>query len=367
MSLLLFLILLGFLLLWRIPYPGREGALPQPFPAISVIIPARNEEQNLARLLRSLEGQGRPPLEVIVVDDHSEDGTADVARKAGCRVIHSLELPDGWTGKPWGCWQGAGQARGDLLLFLDADTFLEKEGLESLVLTYLKGGGLLTVQPYHRMEKPYERLSAVFNILILAGMNTFTPRGGRRKPSGGFGPCTVCSREDYHATGGHETVKGEVLESLGLAREFQGRGLPVRCYGGRGTISFRMYPGGIRSLIEGFSKGFGTGARTMSLGALFMAVGWVTGGVGLVRHILHSLLLGDSARLLHTGALYVLYALQAHWMLRRIGNFGFLTAVLFPLPLLFFVGVFTLSIFRIFLRGKVRWKGREVVTSPGRR
>jgi len=355
-------LLLGFMLLWRIPYPRREAPAQMPPGRISIIIPARNEEWNLARLLHSIGEQGMKPYEVILVDDHSEDGTAETARKAGCRVIPSSDLPEGWTGKPWGCWQGAEQARGDLFLFLDADTFLEKDGLEKLVSTYVKGRGLLTVQPYHRMEEPYERLSAVFNILVLAGMNTFTPWGKSEKPMGAFGPCNLCSREDYFATGGHEKVKGEVLESLGLGKEFMKKSLPVRCYGGRGTVSFRMYPGGIRSLIEGFSKGFGTGAQAVSPGILFMAVGWITGGVAAVRHLLHSFILGEWAWLFQAGVLYSLYAVQFHWMLRRIGNFGFLTAVLFPLPLLFFVAVFTLSFIRIFFRGKVRWKGREVKT-----
>lgn len=362
LSFFVLFLLLGLMLLWRIPYPRREGTAQMPSVVITIIIPARNERRNLARLLHSIGEQGIKPREVIVVDDHSEDGTAEIARKAGCRVIPSSALPEGWTGKPWGCWQGANRAQGDLFLFLDADTFLEKDGLEKLVSTCLQGKGLLSVQPYHRMEKPYERLSAVFNILILAGMNSFTPWGRRRKPMGAFGPCNLCSREDYFGVGGHEKVKGEVLESLGLAKEFQRKNLPVRCYGGRGTISFRMYSGGIRSLVEGFSKGFGTGAQAMSLGILFMAVGWVTGGVGIVRHTLHSLILGDWAWLLQAGGFYFLYAFQVHWMLRRIGNFGFLPAILFPLPLLFFVGVFTLSFIRIFLRGKVHWKGREVKT-----
>jgi len=78
--------------------------------------------------------------------------------------------------------------------------------------------------------------------------------------------------------------------------------------------------------------------------------------------MVHSLIASDSTWFLQAGVFYFLYALQVHWMLRRIGNFGFLTALLFPLPLLFFVGVFTLSFIRIFLRGKVHWKGREVKT-----
>ena len=362
LTLFVLFLLLGLMLLWRIPCPRRDAAGQMPYAGISVIIPARNEEGNLARLLHSIREQEMKPREVILVDDHSEDGTAEIAEKAGCRVIPSPGLPEGWAGKPWACWQGAKQAQGDLFLFLDADTFLEKDGLGELVSTYLEGKGLLTVQPYHRMEKPYERLSAIFSILILAGMNTFTPWGRWRKPMGAFGPCNLCSREDYFAVGGHAKVQGEVLESLGLAKEFQKKNLRVRCYGGKGTISFRMYPGGIRSMIEGFGKGFGTGAQAVAPGILFMAVGWVTGGVGIFRHTIHSLTAGDSAWFLQAGVLYLLYLLQVHWMLRRIGNFGFLTALLFPLPLLFFVGVFALSFIRIFYKGKVQWKGREVKT-----
>jgi 4,4'-diaponeurosporenoate glycosyltransferase len=74
---------------------------------MSVIVPARDEERSLPRLLRSLAGQTMPPLEVIVVDDHSRDDTAARAAAAGARVLSSAPLPDGWTGKTWACHQGA--------------------------------------------------------------------------------------------------------------------------------------------------------------------------------------------------------------------------------------------------------------------
>ena len=354
--------LLGFILLWRIPYP-RNRSLPDPPPVeVSIIIPARNEERNLARLLCSLEDQSFKPIEIIVVDDASGDATAEVGRKAGCRVIPSSPLPEGWTGKPWVCWQGANLAKGNLFIFLDADTFLDPEGVAKIVSTYMEGKGLLTIQPYHRMEKASERLSAVFNILTVAGMNTFTPWGEKVKPMGAFGPCNVCSREDYFHTGGHQKVRGEVLESLGLGKQFLKGNRKVRLFGGKGAISFHMYPEGIGSMIEGFSKGFGTGAKAMSPPILIMAICWITGGVGVIRHFLPSLILTDSLSFLVSSGMYLLYAFQFHWMLRRLGNFGFLPALLFPIPLLFFIGVFGLSFLQIFLLGRVRWKGRVVKT-----
>jgi len=360
--LLFFFWLLGFIFLWKIPLLKKGNRLHGLSSKISIIVPARNEEETLGQLLHSIEQQYFKPHEIIVIDDQSEDATAEIAKKAGGIVLRSKDLPEGWTGKPWACWQGAQKATGDIFLFLDADTFLEPEGLSKIVSTYLEKGGLLSIQPFHKMKRRYERLSAIFNIIAMAGMNAFTPLGSRLKPMGAFGPCMICSREDYFIVGGHEKARGEVLESLAIGKEFLKANREVHCYGGKETISFRMYPGGLRSLIEGFGKGFGTGANAMSVVSLFMIVGWVFGGVGVTRQLVQSAILGDLSGLFGWFVLDVLYIFQIHWMLFRIGNFGFSTALLFQVPLIFFVIVFAYSILRIFLVRKVRWKGRDVKT-----
>jgi 4,4'-diaponeurosporenoate glycosyltransferase len=175
----------------------------------------------------------------------------------------------------------------------------------------------------------------------------------------------VCSREDYFAIGGHEKVRGEILESILLGREFLKAGREVRCYGGRGTISFRMYPGGLRSLIEGFSKGFGTGAGATSPAVLFMMVCWITGGLAITRHLLQAAFGTDPIALGVWVMLDAFYILQMHWMLRRIGNFGFYTPLFFQIPLLFFVVLFFSSLFRIVVIRRVKWKGRLIKTGEG--
>jgi len=363
---LLFLFcLFGFFFLWRIPFPEKKDKLLLKPSDVSIIIPARNEEKNLQRLLSSLNDQTRSPSEIIVVDDHSDDSTANVGETAGATVVRSENIPEGWTGKPWACWQGAHKAKGNIFIFLDADTFLEKEGLLKTLSTYEKRGGLLSVQPYHHMERLYERLSAVFNIITMMGMNTFTPFGSKLKPIGAFGPCMVCSRQDYFAVGGHEKARGEILESISLGKEFLKTGREVRCYGGRGTISFRMYPEGLRALVEGFSKGFGTGASATSLVGLFMMVCWITGGLAITRHLLQAVFWTDPTPLGVWIMLDVFYILQMHWMLRRIGNFGLYTPLFFQIPLLFFVVLFFSSLLRIFVMRRVRWKGRRVKTGEG--
>jgi len=362
---LFFFWLLGFVFLWRIPYPRKRGSPNSASSDVSIIIPARNEEQNLAILIRSIKRQTLKPVEVIVVDDFSKDATAAVAEGEGCVALRSANLPEGWAGKPWACWQGAKKAGGNLFVFLDADTFLEPDGLSRIVHEYGEKKGLLSVQPFHQMKKGYEKLSAFFNIVAMGGMRAFTIMGDRIKPLGAFGPCMVCSREDYFAVGGHsdERVQGEILESLALGKGFLRANRDVRCYGGKGSISFRMYPAGLPSLIEGFSKGFGTGANALSLGNLLMMVCWIFGCCSVSRHLIQALILGDMGELHWWALLDGLYVLQIHWMLLRIGSFGFLTALFFQVPLVFFVFVFGWSLIRIFLMKRVPWKGRTVNTS----
>jgi 4,4'-diaponeurosporenoate glycosyltransferase len=357
--------LFGFWFLWKIPVPGDLRASGPPTHTLSVIIPARNEEHNLHRLLSSLKEQSPAPLELIVVDDQSEDRTAAIAETFGSRTIRSLALPLGWAGKPWACMQGARAAKGDLLLFLDADTVMARGGLARLLASFPKSGGVLSVQPYHLMKRAYERLSAVFNIIVLAGSDAFTPLGSKRKPMGAFGPCLLCSREDYFLVGGHERVRGEILENVALGKVFLNAGFRVCCYGGKGVLSFRMYGDGFRSMVEGFTKGFGKGAGSISWINLLMIVCWIFGSVSLTRHSVQSAFLGDGVLLAVWTGLYLLYAMQFYWMLFRIGNFGLWPALLFPVPVIFFVLVFFLSLFKTAFLKRARWKGRFVNTTGG--
>jgi 4,4'-diaponeurosporenoate glycosyltransferase len=366
---------IGFFLLWRVPSLGGIEPETGEGPRISVIVPARNEAQRIGPLLCSLLEQTCPPHEVIVVDDQSTDDTAGIARNLGAKVITGKPLPDEWAGKPWACWQGASRASGELLAFLDADTWLTNDGLARLVTAYHGGReadrGLLTVQPYHVTRKPYEALSAFFNIVLMAGLNAFTPWGSRLPPSGAFGPCMVCSKSDYDRVEGHRQGRSAVLEGFPLTRAFHDHGLPVRCYGGKGGLAFRMYPDGVKALIEGWSKGFGTGALAIRPLFLLLCVAWVWGCFDVTIAFAKALVVQgqpvQAAGLAPYAALYTLYALQIHGMLRRIGAFPWWTAPLFPIPALTFALVMLRSFVLIHLLGRVTWKGRHVVTREPKR
>jgi len=327
---------------------------------VSVIVPARNEAERIGSLLESLTRQSTPAHEILVVDDESADDTARIARELGATVISGEALPEGWSGKPWACWQGAQQSTGEVLFFLDADTWLEPTGLESLVGALRDKRGLVTVQPYHVTEKAYEQLSAIFNIVVLAGMNAFTPLSRWWKPRGGFGPCAVIGREDYFATGGHSAVRAAVLENLALAKVFRRAGLPVACYGGLGAINFRMYPGGVGQLVEGWSKGFASGAAGIALPTLILTVAWVWGCFSTFLSLVRALIPGSGLPLLPWLVLYPLYAAQIYWMLGRVGTFRWWTAALYPIPLVFFAAIMAWSLVLTRLVRRVTWRGRRV-------
>jgi 4,4'-diaponeurosporenoate glycosyltransferase len=355
----------GFLLVPRLRRCG-EGGTTATASALSVIIPARNEEHNIPKLLHSLSAQLARPREIIVVDDGSTDRTADIARQQGATVIASRPLPDGWRGKTWACHQGAQAAMGERLLFVDADTWFEPEGLGRILTAYSAvaaadgsspqpsvlarervsqervRGCALSVGPFHAVRKVYEDLSLFFNFNMTVGT----------VPEGLFGQMLLVDRESYRRVGGHEVVKGRTLENCFLAQQFQAAGILTRSATGRGVLSFRMYPNGLGELVEGWTKGFASGASQTPRSVLLLVVAWMTG------LMLAPLGLGVTGDWLRWGAAYLLCAAQVWWFSRHLGSFRWLTALLYPVALLFFFAIFARSVIR---SGKqVTWKGRSV-------
>lgn len=340
----------GAWLLWRVPVPraatGRTGP-------VAVVVPARDEAAALPHLLPGLLAGRRPGDEVVVVDDGSTDGTAAVAAAAGATVVAPPPPPAGWTGKAWACATGAAATAAPVLVFLDADTRLAPGGLDRVVAERAAAGGLLSVQPYHVVPTAAERLSALCNVVAMMGTDAFTPLGHRLAPAGAFGPVLATSRADYEAVGGHAAVAAAVLDDVALARRYRSAGLPVTCLGGRGAVTFRMYPGGLRPFVEGWSKNLSGGAASTRPVTLVLVVAWV------------SLLLQAPWWLLTAPVplgmvAYAAVAAELWWMLRRVGSFGAVTAVAFPLPLAAFLAVFARSAVVRTVRRRVRWKGREV-------
>ncbi|MFC1909803.1 hypothetical protein ACFLXC_00720 [Chloroflexota bacterium] len=191
-------------------------------------------------------------------------------------------------------------------------------------------------------------------------MGSFTIAGKRREPIGLFGPCIVMERKQYLASGGHALVKRELVEDLALGEQLKRQKIPIFNFGGKGTISFRMYPNGLRELVDGWSKGFATGAVKTPWMLLVTIVAWLGGGLGTVIYLLESLLSANPLLIILWSAFYLFYFAQIYWMLSRIGNFKIYSAFFHPVLTLFFMAVFLISVISIYVKKSVRWKGRTV-------
>jgi chlorobactene glucosyltransferase len=231
-------------------------------PTVSVILPARNEEANLERCLRSLLAAEYPHFEVVVVDDRSEDATpAILARIAAedSRVVPvaGAPLPGEWYGKPWACWQGYKVATGDLLLFTDADTAHGPEVLARAVSALVtESADMLTLMPRQEMPGFWERVIQPVLILVIGvRFGTMERLNRNRDPRRALanGQFILTTRGAYERVGGHERVRHTVIEDMLLARAYVGDGLRIRFALADRDIRTRMYAS-LRQAVDGWTK-----------------------------------------------------------------------------------------------------------------
>jgi chlorobactene glucosyltransferase len=243
-------------------FPLASGRL------ISVIVPARNEAATIETVMRSVLGSCYEPLELIVVDDRSTDETAAIAERVAAgdsraRVIRGKELPSGWFGKQWACIQGHQAARGELLVFTDADTMHHREllGRAAGALAATQAD-LLTVATRQRCETFWERV-VMPQIWMLLGFR-YHPRtvSRSRRPRDVIanGQFILLPRSSYEAVGTHERVRQEVAEDLALAQLVVRTGRRLIMAHAEPLITTRMYHS-LGHLIEGWSKNIYIGGR----------------------------------------------------------------------------------------------------------
>lgn len=347
-------VIAGFLLLRKIPLVPHSSSMSGQHPAITVIIPARNEAQNLPALLGSLPQNRSETLEVLVVDDHSTDATAAIAARYDATVITSLPLPPGWTGKNWACHQGALAAHNDVLFFLDADTRFLHGGFEAIVQYFveLPLNAAVSVLPFHRTVQWYEELSLFFNILMAMGAGGF----GKVDAPHLFGPSLLLRKDLYQRAGGHQQVRRYILENFEFVSCLSTAGGETRTRGGRGVLETRMFPSGLSQLCESWKKAFAAGARTTSPLVLGLSIFWLSAAMLtflLLFAVPHSLLFAAAC-------LYALFAGQIGWFARQLGSFRLITAAVYPIALVFYFAIFGQSLWMQMSGRQVRWRGREV-------
>lgn len=238
-------------------------------PRVSVVLPARNEAAHIADCVRSILASSWPDLELLVVDDHSTDGTGQLARDAArsdprFTIIEAPPLPAGWFGKQWACATGARIASGELLLFTDADTRHAPDLVTCMVrMRAERGAELLSVAGRQEMATFPERAvqPLVFALIVARyGGATDMENAVRASDVVANGQCFMLSRSRYVAIGGHNRVRDFVAEDLMMAQAVWRAGGRVSLALGRDQLSTRMYDG-LASLVRGWSKNVYAGGR----------------------------------------------------------------------------------------------------------
>jgi chlorobactene glucosyltransferase len=248
--------------------PALEAAPQKTGRSISVIVPARNEAENISACLASLLHSRYAPLEIVVVDDRSTDDTFALAeavadRDSRVRVVRGAEPPVGWYGKPWACLQGYEAATGEILVFTDADTRHSPELLSHALGAFeAEPTGLLTVVTGQDCVTFWERL-VMPQFWLPLGLRFHPLRVNAARHARDVianGQFIMTTRDAYRASGTHAAVRGQVAEDLALAHVFHGHGLRVRMWWADDLIRTRMYTG-FSHLVEGWSKNLFLGAR----------------------------------------------------------------------------------------------------------
>ena len=347
--------IINALTLPRLAVPARQPG----GPAVSLLIPARNEAAVIGETVRGLLAQTYPHFELILLDDDSDDGTADLARVAGqadprLKILTGAALPAGWLGKNWACHQLAQAASSDWLIFADADVRWTPDALAGLVAHMQRSrADLLAVWPTQQTVTLSER--QVVPLLALAVLGYLPTLLVHHLPwaslAAATGQLLVFRREAYQAIGGHASMRGQVLEDVLLARRIKRHGLRLRWVDAVGLITCRMYRNW-PEVRNGFAKnilaGYGDRVIWLAMATVFhwlvfvgpwlwLALGWLSGdlpgwplwpltlvGLGLGARALTAAVTGqrltDALWLPLSIGLMTSIAIQAVWWRWRYGG-----------------------------------------------
>jgi len=357
---------------------SSEKSSPDSVPLISVCIPARNEENNIGRLLSSILEQSYPNIELLVLDDFSTDNTPAIIEQFKVKnpdivsVVPPSEKPADWLGKPWACHQLSNHASGDILLFLDADTALRQNMVQQTLNAFSTHNlDMITVWPEQELGSFWEKTVVP---LIYYALVTFLPaiyvfRSPRWLPAfledqftarfaAACGQCIGFTRSAYEIIGGHKAVKNDVVEDVALSKIAKQKGLTLRMYTGIQSIRCRMYRSE-EEIFNGLRKNFFAGFDKSIPLFIIMAL------IHLVVFVLpflvfpYAIYLGSPA-LLFVSASSVTLILLHRFILAIWFRWNPIYGFMHPLGVLWYQRLGFHSLMDHLKGRKPLWKGREV-------
>lgn len=322
---------------------------------ISILIPVRNEEKNIADLIENLQNLKSPNTEIIIYDDLSTDNTCQIIEKyinqnPNIKLIKGKELPEGWSGKNFACYNLAKNAQGKYYLFIDADVRLYDDIVPGVV-AYLKKHnlGLLSIFPVQVLETFGEKISVpIMNYilltllpLILVHKSPFTAH------SAANGQFMLFDADTYKRINPHEKFKNSHVEDINIARYYKKQNIKIACLTGDKRVQCRMYTS-YQEALNGFAKNifmfFGNQPVLAFMFWLLATVGFVP-----VMFVSNSLLIIYFSLLIIIQILYSILTKQN----------PILNLLLFPLQLVFMLHVMLYSIIKK-NKKDYQWKGRNI-------
>ena len=344
--------------------PSAPDSKRKRWPFVSILIPARNEENRIMPCLESLLKQDYPAYEILVLDDRSTDGTHNLVkgmarRNSKLKILQGRELPKDWLGKPWACWQLSRKARGEWFLYLDADTWHHPEMLKRTAqMAERKEADVLTLFTRQVTETWMEAL--VIPVMAYTLLAFLPARWSLRKDSvfnrfaGVSGQFLFIRKRVYRAFGGHETVRNEIVEDLNFGKQVVRQGYRL-VYGDGSNISFcRMYTNA-QEVWQGFSKNFFPAVAFSPFYFLNAQAALILDGVLPFA----ALALGPGSALFWPGLSLALVSLGVRgWQAARYG-FHKASVLFHPLGCLLFSLIGFNSVLW-FSTGRGHWKGRRL-------
>lgn len=357
---------------------SKQDYSPEYQPRISVCVPARNEEANIERLLHSVCGQTYPDFELLVLDDHSSDRTPEIIESlqekfpGRVKKLTGLENSDDWLGKPWACQQLADHAKGDILLFLDADTKVYPGILHQIAGAFHQYGlDAITVWPGQEMKSFWEKLIVplIYYSLVTLLPAKYVYRPPRLLPSrlrekfapyfaAACGQCIGFKSDAYKKIGGHESVKNCIVEDVELAKRAKRLGFVLRMFEGLGSISCRMYHSE-KEIFNGLRKNFFAGFNRSVLFFLLMGILHLAVFVMPFITLPYAVITSDPV-LFNVSVASVAIILLHRMILSQWFKWDPAYGFLHPLAVLWFQRLALVCLFDYYSGRKVLWKGRNI-------